>query len=245
MRHLVCITSAALLLQYSLAGQTTRPAATQADVSTPAIVSTPADVSNPDDVPGSINSTDPTAPPSGAAKTSVADYAPMTFSERARKYILGTLGPGAILRAAAAGGIAQFKETPKEWKTGPEAYDDRFGNAYAKHVIREALEFGGSLALHEDNRYFRSTETGFFNRSKHAIVSVFVARNQAGSEHFAYSRFGSVLGSSFISRLWQPRGTDSAGDAMTSFGLTMISDIGWNFFHEFCPKSLTRRFRVH
>ena len=110
------------------------------------------------------------------------------------------------------------------------------GNAFAKHVIREALEFGGSTALSEDNRYFRSTESGFFKRSKHAVASVFVARNDAGGEHFAYSRFGSVLGSSFISRLWQPRSEDSSGDAAVSFGLTMVSDIGWNFFKEFGPR---------
>ena len=135
--------------------------------------------------------------------------------------------------------------TPKEWGVGPEAYGDRFGNAFAKHVVREALEYGMSAALHEDNRYFRSAEPGFFKRSKHAVASVFVARNEAGGEHFAYSRFGSVLGSSFISRLWQPRSEDSSGDALTSFGLTMVSDIGFNLFHEFCPRGLTRRFRVH
>ncbi len=73
------------------------------------------------------------------------------------------------------------------------------------------------------------------------VASVFVARNDAGQEHFAYSRFGSVIGSSFISRLWQPRSTNSSGDAAVSFGLTMVSDMGWNFFREFGPK----RFRKH
>lgn len=73
------------------------------------------------------------------------------------------------------------------------------------------------------------------------VSAIFVARNEAGSEHFAYSRFGSVLGSSFISRLWQPRSEDTAGDAAVSFGLTMAADMGWNFIKEFCPRKLTRR----
>ena len=187
----------------------------------------------------------PTSPTASPTKPLTPEFVPMTASERARKYLLGAFGPGAILRAAASSGISQWTETPKEWKVGPEAYGDRFGNAFAKHVVREALEYGMSSALHEDNRYFRSTESGFFKRSKHAVASIFVARNDAGAEHFAYSRFGSVMGSSFISRLWQPRSEDSSGDALTSFGLTMVSDIGFNFFHEFCPRSLTRRFRVH
>jgi len=188
------------------------------------------------------NSTNSTA---GATTPVRPEFVPMTASERARKYILGAFGPGAILRAAASAGISQGTVTPKEWGVGPQAYGDRFGNAFAKHVVREALEYGMSAALHEDNRYFRSTESGFFKRSKHAVASVFVARNEAGGEHFAFSRFGSVLGSSFISRLWQPPSEDSSGDAGVSFGLTMVSDIGFNFFHEFCPRGLTKHFRIH
>lgn len=179
------------------------------------------------------------------AETISPEYVPMTMSERARRYIVGAFGPGAILRAAASGGITQWEVTPREWGVGAEAYGDRFGNALAKHVIREALEFGGSAALREDNRYFRSTESGFFKRSKHAIGSVFVARNEAGGEHFAYSRFGAVAGSSFISRLWQPRSTNTSGDGAVSFGITMAADMGWNFVKEFSPRSLARHFGAH
>jgi hypothetical protein len=180
---------------------------------------------------------------SGATPRTVKpEFVPLTSSERARRYLKNAFGPGAILRAAAAGGIAQWEGTPKEWKGGAEAYGDRFGNALAKHVIREALEFGGATALHEDNRYVRSLDSGFFKRTKHAVTSVFVARNDAGQEHFAYSRFGSVLGSSFISRLWQPPSEDGSGDALVSFGFTMVTDMGWNVFKEFGP-SLRNHFR--
>lgn len=191
---------------------------------------------SPDDGPSSVK-----------VKAEVAtstEYVPMTMSERGRKYVLAAFGPSAIVRAAATAGIAQWEVTPKEWRVGAEAYGDRFGNVMAQHVIREALEFGGSAALKEDNRYFRSTDSGFFKRSKHAIRSVFVARNEAGGEHFAYSRFGSVIGSSFISRLWQPPSENTAGDAAVSFGLTMAADIGGNLFKEFAPKSIARRLRM-
>ena len=185
------------------------------------------------------------APANAEAIPAAPEFVPMTASERARKYLLGAFGPGAILRAAAAGGIAQWTKTPKEWGEGPESFGDRFGNAFAKHVVREALEFGASAALKEDNRYFRSTDSGFIKRTKHVVASVFVARNEAGGEHFAYSRFGSVLGSSFLSRLWQPRSEDSSGDALASFGLTMVSDLGWNFFKEFGPRRFARRAGAH
>ena len=224
MRHFVWMALGAMLLQSSALAQTVTAETPVADVST-----------HPDATNDSAAATATTLPP---------EFVPMTTSERARYYIKGAFGPSAFLRAVAAGGIEQSGGTPKEWGGGAEAYGERVGNVLAKHVIREALEFGGSMALHEDNRYVRSTDTGFFKRSKHAVASVFVARNEAGHDHFAYSRFGSVLGSSFISRIWLPRSDDTSGDAAVSFGLTMVSDMGWNFCKEFGP-SLKQHFKKH
>jgi len=189
------------------------------------------------------------APDTDSAKTGVIGgigpdnpptYAPLTTSERLRQYVLNAFGPEAILHAAAAAGITQWSDTPKEWKQGSEAYGERFGNYLAEQVIRATLEAGAAVGLHEDNRYFKSTDRGFGKRLKHAVGSVFVARNEVGQEHFAYSRFGAALGSAFISRAWQPRSEDSAGAAAVNFGATMAVDIGWNVFREFCPKRLGR-----
>lgn len=224
MEYFVCVALGVMLMQNYQSAQI-------AGVDPPAV-----------DTAGPVD--DPTTPAAGPSVPATPEFVPMTASERARRYLIGAFGPGAILRAAAAGGFSQATVTPKEWGVGPEAYGDRVGSAFAEHVIREALEYEASATLHEDNRYFRSTRSGFFQRSKHAVASVFVARNDAGGAHFAYSRFGAVLGSSFISRLWQPRSEDGPGDAAVSFGLTMLSDIGWNFFHEFRPRGLTKHFRI-
>ncbi len=66
--------------------------------------------------------------------------------------------------------------------------------------------------LHEDNRYVLPSETGFWN-----------------------SRFGSAAGAAFISRVWQPHSTDSAGDGADQFGIIIGADVGRNMFHEFWP----------
>lgn len=177
----------------------------------------------------------------GAAGGAIApEFTPLTASERWKRYFVDAFGPEAIVRAAASGGVNQWKGTPKEWGGGAEAFGERVGNSYAEHIIRKTLEAGAAAALHEDNRYIRSTETAFWKRSKHAITSVFVARNEAGQEHFAYSRFGSAWGESFISRTWQPRSVNSAGDATVHFGITMAADMGWNAVREFWPNRFKR-----
>jgi hypothetical protein len=117
----------------------------------------------------------------GSTALAKPEYIPATSSEKFRHYLISTFGPAAVARAIASGGIAQGENTPKEWGGGAQAFGERIGNSYAEHVIRKTLEFGGAAILHEDNRYFYSTETGFLKRSKHAVSSVFVARNEAGA----------------------------------------------------------------
>ena len=170
----------------------------------------------------------------------VPEYTPLTTSERWRQYFQSGFGPSAVLKASAEAGISQWTNTPKEWRGGADAYGERFGNAFGKHVLRKTLESGAAAALHEDNRYVYSTDTGFGNRMKHVVASVFTARNAAGSEHFAYSRFGGALGSAFISRIWQPHSVNTSGDAAVDFGLSIATDLGWNAFKEFRPNRRAR-----
>jgi hypothetical protein len=170
------------------------------------------------------------------AASNAPEYTPLTASERWRLFVMGAFGPGALARAVAIGGIAQATGTPKEWGGGAKAYGERIGNVFAEHVIRKTLESGAAAALHEDDRYFRSTETGFWKRSRHAVWSAFVARNAAGQEHLAYSRIGATAGASFISRIWEPRSVNSSGDAAVNFGITMAAHMGWNMVKEFRPR---------
>jgi hypothetical protein len=177
----------------------------------------------------------PSAVSSAFSSTPPPEFAPMTNSERFRSYLVRITGPQFFITAAATAGISQAEDTPKEWGGGAEGYGKRFGNAYAQHFIRGTLEYGVSAALHEDNRYFKSGQTGFFRRTKYAVVSTLLARHDNGNQSFSFSRIGSAAGAAFISRAWQPRSTTSAGDGATSFGISIGSDIGFNVFREFWP----------
>jgi hypothetical protein len=172
-----------------------------------------------------------------AFRTSVAtvEFTPMTRSERFRDYLTGTFGPNSLATAVAHAGLDQLRDSPAEWGQGGEAFRDRLGNAYAKHIIRRTLQYGASSALHQDDRYFASGETGFWRRTKYAIASSFLARRDDGQRTVAYARIGSAAGTAFISRAWQPASTSGAGRAASSFGFTVAADLGTNVFREFWP----------
>jgi hypothetical protein len=171
--------------------------------------------------------------PANTASVPPREFAPMTRSERFSNYFMSAFGPEAILTAAASGALKQATNNPKEWGGGAEAYGERVGSVFAQHVIRGTLAYGASAALHEDNRYFASGETGFFRRTKYAVMSAFLARHDNGSRSISFSRIGSAAGAAFISREWQPRSTTTGGDGAMSFGITMGRDVALNVFREF------------
>ncbi len=180
------------------------------------------------DAPSAVSSAVSSPPP--------PEFAPMTRGERFRNYLVRVAGPQPFITAAAAAGISQAEDTPKEWGGGAEGYGKRIGNAYAQQFIRGTLEYGVSAALHEDNRYFVSGQTGFFRRIKYAIMSTLLARHDNGDQSFSFSRVGSAAGAAFISRAWQPRSTTTAGDGAVSFSISIGSDIGFNIVREFWPR---------
>ena len=169
------------------------------------------------------------------------EFAPMTRSERFANYATSLADPGSILSAAASAGIRQATNSPKEWGGGAEAYGDRIGSAFAQHVIQNTLMAGSAFALHEDNRYFASGQSGFLRRVKYAVRGTLMARHDDGHQSLSFSRIGGTAGAAFISRIWQPPSATTAGDGAVSFGISMGSQAGFNIFREFWP-DMKRRF---
>ncbi len=162
-------------------------------------------------------------------------FSPMTRSERLRNYMANVFGYESILRSAAAAGVRQASGSPTEWGGGAEAYGKRVGSGYVQHFIDRTLQYGLSSLLHEDNRYFVSGQTGFLRRTKYAFKSTLMARHDNGNQYLSLSRIGGAAGGAFISREWEPRSVNSAGDGAVGFGITMGSDVGFNVFREFWP----------
>jgi hypothetical protein len=170
-----------------------------------------------------------------ANATSEPEFVPMTQRERWKHYFRSTGDPMAMVMSAAGAGITQWQDNPTEWGQGATGYTRRLGNTYAQHIIRQTLIFGASSALHEDNRYLQSGESGVGDRIKYAIGSTFLARRNDGSRRFAFSRFGATMGTAFISRRWQPRSQNSNGNALSSFGIAIGAQAGFNVAREFLP----------
>jgi hypothetical protein len=156
-------------------------------------------------------------------------------TEKLYRHAEGTYGPWEIAGAAAYAGILQELDAPQEWKQGAGAYGKRFASAVAASSIHGIIAFGLDATLHEDPRYFRSTDRGFFRRSAHAVRGTILTHTDGGGETLSAWRIGSAYGAAYLSNQWYPDRLNTARLGLVQGSLTLGFDLVSNLGTEFWP----------
>jgi len=112
--------------------------------------------------------------------------------------------PWSMAGSAAYAGILQEIGTPEEWGQGAGPYGKRFASTVGGAAIHSILAFGLDSALHQDPRYFRSRNLGFWPRTAHALRGTILTRTDQGGETLSTWRLGSAYGAAFLSNQWYP-----------------------------------------
>lgn len=153
--------------------------------------------------------------------------------------------PSAIAGIALYSGILQAADVPKEWGQGAGAYGKRFGSTLAWSGIYNTIAFGLDSTLHQDPRYFRSGETGFWSRSRHALRGTLLTRTDSGGETLSTWRIGSAYGAAFISNQWYPDRLNTVRlgliEGSVTLGLGFCSNLGVEFWPDIKKKVLRRK----
>lgn len=181
-------------------------------------------------------------PPADCQRRTAEDFVPMTRTDRAAHYLNALIGPQAILVTFVRTGVNQAFGRPREWGRDPDpgGFGLRLASDFSQHAISESFEDGIALGLGEDNRYFASGKQGFGQRLRYAVASSFLARHDNGSRSLSFSAMGGPATGAFLSRLWQPDSTRSAGDGAVSFGISIGIRVGLNVAREFSPGFVRR-----
>jgi hypothetical protein len=136
------------------------------------------------------------------------------------------VNPLSFVRVAGSAAIDQAKDKPDEWEQGAIGYGRRFANIFAQYSIQRTVTYGLGSLLHEDNRYFNFGKKEFWPRTGDALASGILARRDDGTRPFSISQAGGVAAGAFMARTWLPSSQSSLGDAATSLGITMGTNIG-------------------
>jgi hypothetical protein len=179
------------------------------------------------------------APLVGLAQTE----APLNLTEKLRFQGERTYGPLALLGNAAYAGALQAIGTPDEWRRGANGYGMRFASTLANSAIDNTLAFGLTAALHQDPRYFRSAEGGFWRRTGHALRGTILTRTDRGAETLSTWRLGSDYGSAFLSNQWYPDRLNTVKLGFLEGSVTMGFDLARNLATEFWPDIKRKAFR--
>lgn len=105
--------------------------------------------------------------------------------------------------------ISQAENSEPGYGQGWEAYGKRFATAAADGTI-ENFTTGAVLPslLHQDPRFYQSSEGGFGRRSWYAVSRIFVTRTDSGNTQFNYSEIvGAALSASISTYSYHPRST--------------------------------------
>ncbi|HYL12581.1 MAG TPA: hypothetical protein VEV41_06080 [Terriglobales bacterium] len=131
---------------------------------------------------------------------------PLSNQERTEIYVHQTfLNAGAYVARMFTAGIDQARGVPSEWGGGMPGYGRRFGSRYGQFVIANALQSVGNAALGYESRYDLCRCTGFWPRSRHAIVRNFVTYNRTERElRPAIPLYAGSFGAGMISSVWLP-----------------------------------------
>jgi hypothetical protein len=160
-------------------------------------------------------------------------------------HVQSIVSPVSLAETAAYAGVLQGLDSPREWRQGGGAYGKRFISALGGSAIHGVIAFGLDSTLHQDPRYFRSLDTGFFRRVAHAFRGTILTRTDSGGETFSTWRFGSDYGAAFLSNEWYPDrvNTVSLGALQGSLhlGFDLVSNLGAEFWPDMKRKILRRR----
>ena len=160
---------------------------------------------------------------------------PLTLDERRELYLQQTLTtPGAYLKRMFAAGIDQARGVPSQWDGGWAGYGERFASREGQFITANSMAALGNAVLQYEPRYDQCQCSGFWPRTRHAILRNFVTYNH--SERELRPQWGLYTGAfvgGVVSTYWKP----PPRNAFSQGGYAVLGQAGYgallNIFIEF------------
>ena len=134
---------------------------------------------------------------------------PLTTKEKFAVVARGTFDPVQYPWWGLLSAISQAENSEPAYGQGWAGYGKRYAVQAADSTI-ENFMVGAVFpsVLHQDPRFFQSSNGGFGRRTWYSISRIFVTRSDSGQPQFNYSEiFGSALGAAISTYSYHPRST--------------------------------------
>ena len=166
----------------------------------------------------------------------VPNYRPITGNERVLWFVKSTIGPGSLLvRGPFSAGLGTARNTPSEYGPHWEGFGKRYAMRLTGVATGSLMQVSLGALWGEDPRYFRSTTRGFGQRTKHLILTTFLAPHRDGRWYPAYARFAGIVGNNFLSNTWRADSVSTTNRALARCGWGFLARLDSQAFQEFWP----------
>jgi len=166
----------------------------------------------------------------------LANYNPVTGTERFKWFVKSTVGPSSLfLSGPLSAALSTATDSPSEYGPHWAGFGKRYGMRLTGVSTGNAMEASLGAIWGEDPRYFPSPNQAFRARVKYVISSTFAAPNRDGRFRPAYARFAGNVGNNFLSNTWRADSVADASHAAQRCLFGVLGKMGSNAFTEFWP----------
>ncbi len=169
-------------------------------------------------------------------------YAPLPPRSKAAIFGRRIVAPSGFAKSAVTAGINQWQDSPHEWGQGLGGYGKRYGHKIANRSVENAIGMAVAITTREDPRYFRSRDSAFGHRLRHALVSALLTRTDGGGSRVALWRLSGNYGAQFVSNAWRPDRYTDTRDTLRRGTVSIGYDGISNLLKEFWPDIRRRVF---
>ena len=184
-----------------------------------------------------------TAPSTTADQSSTvgdpATSGPLNVKGKLRYFAVQSFRPGIYPVAAFYAGLTMAnppKAYPPEWRQGFPAFARNYGDFMGSWASLQGGKFVAASILHEDPRYFTSTNKSFFGRVANAVRYAVIDRGDSGHPRLAVANLSGALAGGFVGNAYlpDPYANASRGFRRSAIGLTGF--VTSNLADEFHPE---------
>jgi hypothetical protein len=130
----------------------------------------------------------------------------------------------------------QIIDSPPDWDQDLGGFGQRAASRHGQFVIQNTFSALGNAALGYEPRYDRCRCSGFWSRTKHAVVRNFVTYDKSESKKRPqFAMYGAALAAGAISSNWKPN-----ADAWDEGYRSVFTQVGFgtlaNLLSEFAPE---------
>jgi len=168
-----------------------------------------------------------------------ASSSPLNVKGKLRYFAVETFRPGIYPVAAFYDGLTMAnppKAYPPEWRQGFPAFARNYGDFMASWASVQGGKFVAASILHEDPRYFTSTNKNFFGRVFNTIRYVVIDRSDSGRSRLALSNMAGALAGGFVGNAYLPDPYANASRGFRRSALALTGFVTSNLADEFHPE---------